>query len=325
MRLLAALLLAPLLAFAAAPVQAQDKLRRIGILSPVAQGDAQARAQFGMFTARLRELGYVEGKTLAIEWAYAEGRYERLPVLAGELVKAGSEVIITQGTPATTAAKRATGTLPIVAVSFGDPVASGFARSLARPGGNITGFSTMGSVVYEQRLELLLEVVPEAKRVGLMVNPDNAFYMRVLPGLQALAQKQGRSLLVVNVKDAKSLQEGFGRLVTGRVGAVLVGDDNYLSTQAGAIAGLAVKHKLPTLFAQRRGVDEGGLLSYANDGNFRYQSAAVYVDRILKGAKAGDLPIVQPTKFELVVNKKTAEALGIVLPQSILARAKLIN
>jgi putative ABC transport system substrate-binding protein len=182
----------------------------------------------------------------------------------------------------------------------------------------------MGSTVYEKRIDLLAEALPEARRLGLMVNPDNTFYTRVLPGLQAMAQKQGRSLMVVNVKDAKSLQDGLGKLLTGRVGAVLVGDDNYISTQAGAIAGLAMKHKLPTLFAQRRGVEAGGLMSYANDANFRYQSAAVYVDRILKGAKPGDLPIVQPTRFELSVNRKTAEALGITLPQSILARANKV-
>jgi putative ABC transport system substrate-binding protein len=319
-RLLAALLLA----FVAVSAPAQDKLRRVGILSPVSQGDADTRAQFAVFTERLRELGYVEGRNIAYEWAYAEGRYERLPVLAGELVKAGVEVIVTHGTPATSAAKRATATLPIVAASFGDPVASGFARSLARPGGNITGFSTMGSMVYEERLKLMLEAVPGARRIGLMVNPDNAFYTRVLPGLQAAAQKHGRDLMVVNAKDAKTLQEGFGKLATARVGGVLVGDDNFLSTQAGVIAGLGMKHKLPTLFAQRRGADEGGLLSYANDSRFRYQSTAAYVDRILKGAKPAELPIEQPARFELVANKKTAAALGIALPQSILARASKI-
>jgi putative ABC transport system substrate-binding protein len=317
----AALLLALVVSFMASSAPAQDKLRRVGILSPVSQSDADTRAQFGVFTERLRELGYVEGKNIVYEWAYAEGKYERLPVLAGELVKAGAEVIVTHGTPATTAAKRATATLPIVAASFGDPVASGFARSLAKPGGNITGFSTMGSMVYEKRLELLLEAVPGAKRIGLMVNPDNSFYTRVLPGLQSAAQKQGRDLMVVNVKDAKTLQEGFSKLVTARVGGVLVGDDNYLSTQAGTIAGLAMKHKIPALFAQRRGVDEGGLLSYANDSKFRYQSAAVYVDRILKGAKPAEMPIEQPARFELFVNKKTADALGLTLPPSLLTRA----
>jgi len=314
-------LLALALALAAAAAPAQDKLRRIGVLVPASMNEPFTRAQFNAFTDRLRELGYVEGRTLAIEWRFAEGRFERLPMLAGELVKSNVEVIVTNGTPATTAAKRATATIPIVATSFGDPVASGFARSLAKPGGNITGFSTMGSVVYEKRLQLLVEAVPGARRIGIIVNPDNEFFTRVLPGLEAAAQKQGRSLLVGNVKDAKTLQEAFGKFATAKVGAVLVADDPYLSAQSGAVAGLALKHKLPALFPQTRGVEDGGLIGYANDAKYRYQSAAAYVDRILKGAKPGELPIEQPTKFELVVNQKTAAALGITLPQSILARA----
>jgi putative ABC transport system substrate-binding protein len=315
------LLLALALVLAAAAAQAQDKIRRVGILSPVSLTDSQARAQYTMVTDRLRELGYVEGKTLAIEWRFAEGRFERLPVLAGELVKANVEVIVTHGTPGVAAAKRATATVPIVSASFGDPVASGFAQSLAKPGGNITGFSTMGSMVYEKRLEILLEAVPSAKRIGFLTHSDNNFFTRILPGLEAAVQKQGRDILVLNVKDAKSLQEAFGKMATARVGALLVADDVFLNAQGGTVIGLAMKYKLPTLFAYVRAVEDGGLIGYANDAQHRYRSTAEYVDRILKGAKPGDLPIVQPTKFEFAVNKKTAAALGIALPQSVLARA----
>jgi putative ABC transport system substrate-binding protein len=220
-------------ACAALPVFAQQaaKVSRVGILSPVARTDAVARAQYAAFTDRLRELGYVEGKTLVIEWRFADGKYDRLAVLAGELVKEDVEVIVSSGTPATAAARRATATIPIVATSFGDPVASGFAESLAHPGRNITGFSTMGGAVYVKRLELATEIAPEAKRIGLIVNPDNDFFLQVLPGLQAAAQKQGRDIVLVNVRKAADLVDAFANLATRRAGAVLVGDDSVLNTQ----------------------------------------------------------------------------------------------
>jgi len=277
-----------------------------------------------VFTDRLRELGYVEGKTLAIEWRFAEGKFDRLPLLAGELVKAQVEVIVTTGTPATTAARRATATIPIVATALGDPVTSGFAESLARPGRNVTGFSSMGGAVYVKRLELLAEVVPGAKRVGLIVNPDNAFFLQILPGLEAAARKHGRDIVLVNVRKAGDLAEGFANLATRRAGALLVGDDVFLNSQFPAVAGLALKYRMATVFPQTRGVEDGGLIGYANDARYRYQSAAVYVDRILKGAKPGDLPIEQPMKFELAVNQKTAKALGITIPQSVLQRASRV-
>ena len=311
---------APLPGFAQQP----EKISRIGILSPVSRNDAVARAQYVPFTDRLHELGYVEGKTLAIEWRFAEGKFDRLPLLAGELVKAQVEVIVTSGTPATSAARRATATLPIVATSFGDPVASGFAESLSKPGRNVTGFSTMGGAVYTRRLELLAELAPDAKRIGLIVNPDNDFFLQVLPGLRAAAQKQGRDIVLVNVRKAGDLVEGFANLATRRAGAVLVGDDTFLNSQGGAVASLALKYKMATIFPLIRGVEDGGLIGYANDIRYRYQSAADYVDRILKGAKPGDLPIEQPMKFELVVNQKTAKALGITIPQSILVRANRV-
>jgi len=312
-----AALCAPLRGFAQQPV----KIWRIGVLSAVSLTDPISRAHYSAFTERLRELGYVEGRTLAIEWRFAEGRFDRLPLLAGELVKAQVDVIVSSGTPATSAARRATATIPIVTTSVGDPVASGFAETLARPGRNVTGFSTMGGAVYVKRFELLAEVAPGAKRVGLIVNPDNDFFLQVLPVLQAAAQKKGRDIVLVNVRKAADLADGFANLASRRVGAVLVGDDTFLNSQGGAVASLALKYKMATIFPLIRGVEDGGLIGYANDIRYRYQSAADYVDRILKGAKPGDLPIEQPMKFELVVNQKTAKALGIAIPQSILARA----
>jgi putative ABC transport system substrate-binding protein len=277
-----------------------------------------------VFTDRLRELGYVEGKTLAIEWRFAEGRFDRLQVLAGELVKANVEVIVTSGTPATSAAKRATATIPIVAMSFGDPVASGFAKSLARPGGNVTGFSTMGGAVYEKRLELLIEALPGATRIGLVVHPDNNFFLRVLPAVEAAAQKLGREILLVNARNDQELQAGIASLATRRAGAVLVADGTFINSKTGFIAGLALKHKLPTVFPILRGVEDGGLIGYASDPKFRYQGAANYVGRILKGEKPAEMPIEQPMKFTLAVNQKTAAALGITIPPAVLARASKV-
>lgn len=300
--------------------QAQD-LRRVGVLSPVSLANPATRAQYDAFADRLRELGYVEGKTLALDWRFAEGRFEALPLLAGELVKARADVIVTIGTAATAAARRATATIPIVATSMNDPVISGFASSLEHPGRNVTGFTTMGSAVYEKRLELLVEAVPGAKRFGLVVHADDVFFLQVFPGLQAAAKQQGRELFHVNIRRENDLTEGFARLALRKVQAVLIGDGRYLNLRSSAIAGLALKYKLPTVFPSMQGTVDGGLLGYANDQSYRYRGAADYVDRILKGANPGDLPIEQPTKMELSVNRKTAAALGIALPESIFARA----
>jgi putative ABC transport system substrate-binding protein len=179
----------------------------------------------------------------------------------------------------------------------------------------------MGSVVYEKRLELLAEAVPSATRIGMVVHPDNNFFLRILPGLEAAAQKQGREILLINVRNEKDLQAGFATLASRRAGAVMLADDSFINTLSGTVAGLALKYKLPSIFPLLRGVEDGGLIGYVSDQKYRYQSAAVYVDRILKGARPAEMPIEQPTKFTLMVNQKTAAALGIVIPRSILARA----
>ena len=307
-----------------AQAQKPEGMRRIGFLSPAAQSDAAGRAQLAGFTDRMRELGYVEGATLKIEKRFADGQFDRLSLLAGELVKAKVEVIVTSSNPATSAAKRATATIPIVAIAVADPVASGFARTLARPGGNITGFAVMGGAVYEKRFELLLEAVPGATRLGLIVNPDDAFFLRVLPGLEVEAKERGYEIVLANVRNVRDLKEGFALLATRRAQGVVVGDDSFLNAQSSALAGQALHYKLPAVFPHRRGVEDGGLLGYANDAKHRYRSTADYVDRILKGAKAGELPIEQPMKFDLAVNKKTAAALGLALPPSLLARASRV-
>jgi putative ABC transport system substrate-binding protein len=308
------------LACAAAMAQAQD-LRRIGVLSPTSLSEAETRTQYAAFVSHLRELGYAEGRNLAIEWRFAEGKFDSLALLAGELVKAKVEVIVTTGTAATSAARRASATVPIVAVTFPDPVASGFAESLARPGRNVTGFSAMGSAAYEKRLELLIEVLPGAKRIGVLGNPNRNFFLQVLPGLEAAAKKQGREIAVVNVRSERDLVEGFANLATRRVDAVLVGDDGFSKAQVGTIAALALKYRMAAVFPVLRGAEHGGLIGIASNRQYRYQATAIYVHRILRGEKAGDLPIEPPVKLDLAINQKTAAALGITLPPAIIARA----
>ncbi len=308
------------LACVAALAQAQE-LRRVGVLSPSALSEAEARAQFVAFVDELRALGYTEGRDLAIEWRFAEGKLDRLALLAGELVRAKAEVIVTSGTAATGAARRASATVPIVAVTFGDPVASGFAESLARPGRNVTGFTAMGSAAYEKRLELLIEALPGAKKIGMLGNPNRNFFLQVLPGLEAAAKKQGRELAVVNVHSERDLVEGFANLATRRVDAVLVGDDRLSKTHVATIAALALKHKMAAVFPVLRGAEHGGLIGLASNRPYRYQRAALYVHRILGGEKPGELPIGPPVKLDLAVNQKTAAALGITLPPAIVARA----
>lgn len=311
------------LACAAASAQAQQpaEVRRIGVLSPISMTEAHTRAQYAAFVTRLGELGYVEGKNLLIEWRFALGEFEALAPLAGELVKAKVEVIVTSGTAATSAARRATATVPIVATTFVDPVASGFAQNLARPGGNVTGFPPMGSAVDEKRIELLNEALPGRSRIGVLVNPDNNFFLQVLPGLEAAAKRLGREIVLINIRRERDLTEGFGRLATAQVGAVLLGDDKLINAHTRTIADLALKYKMATVFPIVLGVEDGGLISYESDPNYRYQSTAVYVDRILKGEKPGDLPIEPPLKLDLVVNKKTAAVLGITIPPAVLTRA----
>jgi putative ABC transport system substrate-binding protein len=308
------------LACVAAFAQAQD-LRRIGVLSPTSLSEAETRAQYQAFVERLRALDHIEGGNLAIYWRFAEGKFENLALLAGELVKAKVEVIVTSGTAATGAARRASATVPIVAVTFGDPVASGFAETLAHPGRNVTGFSAMGSAVYEKHLELLIEAVPGAKKIGVLGKPTKIFFLQVLPGLEAAAKKQGREIVVINVRNVRDLAEGFSNLATRHADAVLVGEDRFSKTHVAKIAALALKYKMPSVFPVLRGAEQGGLIGHASNRQYRYESAADYVHRILAGEKPGDLPIVAPVKFDLAVNRKTAAALGIAIPPAVLARA----
>lgn len=318
------LVLFVLLACGAAFAQAQQEgrgVRRIGVLAPAAASEPATRANHKVFTDRLREHGLVDGDAVVIEWRFAEGQHDRLALLASELVRAQVEVIVTTGTPATSAARRATATVPIVAANFAEPVTSGFANSLERPGRNVTGLLAMGSAVYDRRLELLAEAVPGARRIGMLANPGNEFFLRILPGLQATAKRLDRELVLAYARSAKEIEDAFALLRTKKVGALLVSEHRALEKQSRRIAALALKDGLPSIFPTRRGADEGGLIGCANDPQERYRSAADYVARILRGEKAGELPILQPVEFDLAINLRTAAALGIEIPPAVRARA----
>jgi putative ABC transport system substrate-binding protein len=278
------------------------------------------------FRAKLRELGYVEGRDVAIDYRWAEGRDERLPRLATELVAAKVDVIVTTGTTGTFAAKRATKTIPIVMASSGDPVRSGLVTSLDRPGGNVTGFTVLGPELEGKRLEILRQVVPRLTRVAVIWNPANpaiVFYHQAI-------QTAGRSLNVAlapvtEVRRVEELDKAFSTIAAARPDALAVLADRFLLAHRKRIVEFAAAHRLAGMFPYREYVDDGGLMSYAPSNLELFRGAATYVDRILKGAKPGDLPVQEPSKFELVINLKTAKALGITIPQTTLLGAELIQ
>jgi putative ABC transport system substrate-binding protein len=276
----------------------------------------------GVVKEGLRELGWVEGKNLRTEIRAAGGRYERLPELAAELVRLKVDVIVAPNTPAATAARNATRTTPIVFTSLADPVAQGFAATLARPGSNTTGLTTTSDTkMYGKQLELLREVLPGVSRVAVLCNPANAFTTIAVRETEATARLLGIQLQLLEARDPSAFGAAFGAMTRERAAALFVLPDTMFNDHAPRLADLAVSGRLPTMFGFRLFVDAGGLMSYGPDRDDLSRRAAKYVDKILKGAKPADLPIEQPTKFELAVNLKTAKALGLALPQSLLLRA----
>jgi putative ABC transport system substrate-binding protein len=299
----------------------KQKVWRIGILDPGSRPVAGDIDLFDAFLKGLRELGYAEGRNVTIERRYADGKLEPLLKAAAEIVKLNVDVIVTVGTQGVRAAQGATKNIPIVTTSFADPVGSGFAASLSRPGGNITGMANMSEDIDAKRLELLMSVVSKVSRVGKLLNPDNAAVMRMLPALLAVAQKAGKTIVVVKARTVDDIVEGFSVMAREHAGALLVSADVFLNGEDRRIANLALRYRLPSLFPNRQSVEAGGLMSYGIDYSDAYRRAATFVDKIFKGASPGHLPIEQPTKFELVINMKTAKTLGIKVPQSILLRA----
>jgi putative ABC transport system substrate-binding protein len=312
----AAALAAPLAAFG------QAKPRRIGVLSARSRSTpSNPEPYFGAFVQGMRELGYVEGKNLAIEWRYADGKHERLPALAAELVKLKPEVIVTHATPAVHALKRATNTIPIVMTSTGDPVGSGLAASLARPGGNITGLTLITIDLTPKQVELLQAMVPALSRIAVFMNPGTSSHPGVLRSAQAAAQSRGILVVPVHAANPEEIERGFEKLKQDGVNAALFATDSLWALQRRQIAELAVRHRVATMQMDREFVEAGSLMSYSTNVADSYRRAATYVDRILKGAKPGDLPIEQPTKIYLVINRKTAKAIGLEIPRELLARA----
>ena len=272
------------------------------------------------FWDRLRELGYVEGQNLIIESRWAEGRLDRLPPLMAEMVERKVDVIVTWGTPAAIAARNATNTIPIVDTGMGDPVGSGLAVSLARPGGNITGFSAGWADIRGKWLELLQEAVPRLATVAVIANPDNALNRKEAKELESVAPTRGLKLLIIYVREAEALDRAFEQARRGAQAVLVFSDPLTMSNQPRIVA-LAAKHRLPDMYLLRDSVRAGGLMAYGPDLAVVFRRSADYVDKILNGARPADLPIEQPTQYLLVVNLKTAKALGLTIPQSILLRA----
>ena len=302
-----------------ADAQQANKVSRIGYLS---LGSPSTNLGYReAFLQGLRELGYVEGKNIVIEYRYPEGKPDRLPALAAELVRLKVDVIITSGPSVTRAAKEATVTIPIVMTNDNDPVGNGFVASLARPGGNITGLSNLGRELSGKRLELLKEIVPRLSRVavlGTSTSPGNA---QNLKEMELAAGVLAVKLQYLDVLAPKDIETAFGAARKGRAEAILVLDSSVFGPQRTQIVGLAVKSRLPAIYHRSGFVEAGGLMSYGVSFTDMDRRAATYVDKILKGTKPADLPVEQPTKFEFIVNLKSAKQIGLTIPPSVLARA----
>ena len=302
-----------------AEAQQSTKVPRIGFLTGVSLSANSGRTE--AFRQGLRDLGYVEGKNIFIEWRSAEGKADRLPGLAAELVRLKVEVIVTGGSTSNRAAKEATTTIPIVMARDDDPVGSGFVASLARPGGNITGLSTLAPELSGKRVELLTEVAPRLFRVavfGTSTRPGNA---QALKEIELAAGALGVKLQYLDVLGPKDIETAFQAASKGRAGAVLVLESAITFSQRTQVVDLAAKNRLTAVYGPPEYVEAGGLMSYGVNINDLFRRAATYVDKILKGTKPADLPVEQPTKFEFIINLKAAKQIGVTIPQSVLFRA----
>jgi putative tryptophan/tyrosine transport system substrate-binding protein len=284
-------------------------------------GSGSGRASVAAFRQGLSETGYVEGKDVAIEYRWAEGSYDRLPALAADLVASKIDLIVASAPPSVRAAKNATTTIPIVFLIGIDPVAEGLVASLARPGGNLTGFSMFSTELMPKRLELLSELVPQAGVIALLVNPNNSNAEQVIGDVREAARAKGVQLHILKVGTESEIDAAFGSLVQPQAGALLVGSDPFFAGRREQLVALASRHAVPAIYEWREFVEAGGLISYGTSLAASLRQLGTYAGRILKGAKPADLPVQQPTTFELVVNLKTAKALGLTVPPSILSRA----
>ncbi len=299
--------------------QQQGKVWRIGYLSPFPSGNT---LRFEVFKQQLRDLGHVEGKTITIDYLSAEGKYDRLPALAAELVRRNVDVILADGgTPATTAARNAARTIPVVFTILSDPVGQGFVTSLARPGGNVTGITNQHPETAVKSLALLKEVVPSARRVAILSNPTNSSLPQVVQDMQAAARKLRLEITVVNAGAPAEFEKVFAEIARDRPDGLVILSDAMFVIEAARLTMLAAQHRLPTMGGNSDIPNSGGLMSYGANRLDMVRRAAILVDKILKGAKPADLQVEQPTKFELIVNMRTAKDLGLKIPNSILVQA----
>jgi ABC-type uncharacterized transport system substrate-binding protein len=303
------------------PGEAQQptKVSRIGFLIAGSSSDIPERTE--AFRQGLRERGYVEGKNIVFEYRYAEGKLDRLPALAAELVRLKVDVILSGGPQSTRAAKEATATIPIVMGFDNDPVGSGSVASLARPGGNITGLSTLAPEISGKQLELLKEIVPRLSRVAILGNSTDPGNAQVVGETERAAVALGVQHLYLDVRAPEDIETAFRAASKGRADAVLTLPSFLLTSQRKQLVDLAVKSRFPAIYDRREFVEDGGLMTYAVSSTDLFRRAATYVDKILKGAKPADLPVEQPTKFELVINLKAAKQIGVTIPPNVLARA----
>ncbi len=324
-RLPAAMVLALVLALLATPLAAHaqqaQKVYRVGLLSTTRSTTAEASHLEEAFQQGLRELGYVEGKNILIDRRYSEGRPERLPDLAAELVRLKVDLIVAIAAPATRAAKQATTTIPIVAIAVTDPVAQGLVASLARPGGNVTGLATFFPELAAKRLELLKETLPRVSRVAVLWNAANPGNAIIWKEVQVAARTLGVMLQSREVRGPDDFEGAFAAMTRERPDALMALDDPLIFAYRTSIVDFAAKTRVPAVYFFREFVDAGGLMSYGVNLADLLRRSGVYIDKILKGAKPADLPVEQPTRFDLAINLKTAKALGLKIPPSVLIRA----
>ena len=306
---------------AARAQQTASTVRRIGLLLPGNTRTTAVRGQLEAFRKGLKEYGWVEGQNIIVEYSFAEGREDALPAIAAELARLRLDVIVAESTPAIQAAKTVTQTVPIVMATSSDPIGTGLVANLNRPGGNITGLSLQAADLSGKRLQLLTEIVPRLARVAVLSNPLNPSIVRIVEQTKAAAQSLGVEIHVAEVQAPDKFGSAFVAITSAHAGALIVLPDPLLYGQHPRTVTFAAASHLPTLFPEKEVAEAGGLIAYGPSIPASFRRAAAYVDKILRGAKPGDLPVEQPTTFELVVNLQTARAIGVTIPTSILLRA----
>jgi putative ABC transport system substrate-binding protein len=320
-KLLVALGLGALSAALPSFAEQQGKVWRIGFLYFGSRRSALESGRYDAFLQGMRELGYLEGKHFVVEARFAEGKDELVPSLASEIVRSKIDVIVATGTAVYAALKRSTNTIPVVITVTSDPIGDGFAASLARPGGNFTGLSTGNVELFPKQIELLRITVPKLSRLAMLWNPANPGHPARVSAMRTIAQKAGIRALPVEARSYEEIERGFSEMSREHAQAVVVLNDTFFVQQFQQIAALAMKHRLPSIYGAVEYAESGGLMGYGQNVADNFRSAATFVDKILKGAKPGELPFEQPMRLRLVINRRTAKAIGLAIPQELLLRA----